>query len=407
MMRLPRLGRPIYVTLGLAIGILVVTYGGMEAWSRIETYWRMRALDRRWHDTSLSVAARAKAAQMLAEFGSEAAPYLLAAAQDADNRVREKACSYLGGLEPLPEEAVIICLTALKQDSEPRVRASAAESLGSVAYAARRGRLDRRQQIIESLVAAGRDESPIVRHAVVRAMIGADANNVDPSPWLEDSDRSVRLAAAEAMLWLNPANQRRMVPMLQAMILQASPERPGDMIRPLGLLFRVEPSACRSLVPTFVSWLNHEDADIRIRIVDWLALMGPIARDAIPALEAQLNHGRPTNRVHAAFAIIIIDPSACERATADLLALLRDVGIHPRERIQALNPLNAMFHQPGVPGRVRDNAMKDIRTIPDQPGNHPEFVLRVRQFLEAQESDRSRPRAIPTARRPARNFSIQ
>jgi HEAT repeat protein len=385
-----RFGRPVYVTLGLAVAILVVTYGGMAVWTRVDTYRKMKSLDRTWHDPSLSVAARAKAAQMLSEYGTDAAPYLLAAAHDADGRVREKAYVYLGSLEPVPEEAVGICLTALKQDREPRARASAAESLGSVAYASMRGRLDLRQQIIESLKAAGHDESPMVRHAVVRAMIGAHADSVDPSPWLEDSDRKVRLAAAEAILWLDPAHKRRMVPILQAMVLQAGPTHAGDVIRPLGLLFQAEPAACRSLIPTFIAWLHNEDVAVRNQVVGWLALLGPLARDAIPTLEAMLDQGRPFDRVHTAFAIIIIDPAGCQRAATHLLDLLRDATVHPVDRVRTLEPLNAMLRHPGVPLRIREDAMKEIRTVPDQPGNHPEFVVRVRQFIEYQEKARAR-----------------
>jgi HEAT repeat protein len=397
MMRMPRLGRGVYATLGLAILVLTITYGGMALWPRIEAYRTMRALDRRWHDASLSVAERAKAVEMLAEFGPDAAPYLLAAARDADGRVRERAYAYLAGLEPMPEEAVRICLAALKEDREPRARASAVESLGAVAYLSRKGRLDRRRLIFDALVVAGRDESPIVRHAVIRAMINADAVELDPGPWLEDSDRSVRLAAAEAILWLDPTNKGRMVPMLQAMILQANPARPVAVGRPLALLLRVDRSACRGLVPTFVTWLRHEDPDIRGRVVGWLLQLGPLARDAIPALEALLDRGRPADRAVAAMAIVVIDPAACERASACLLALLGDAGVHPRDRIRALHPLNVVLNHPGVPATVRDTALRDLRAIPARPGIHPEFGLRIRQFLEFQETARAA--AVAAARR--------
>jgi hypothetical protein len=402
MVRMPRLGRPVYVTLGLAILVLVVTYGGMALWSRIEEYRRMRALDRMWRDRSLSVAARAKAAEMLAEFGPEAAPYLLEAARDPDGRVREKAYTYLAGLEPIPEEALVLCLTALKEDREPRARASAAVSLGSAAYAAQEGRLDRRRLIIDSLIEAGRDESPIVRHAVVRAMIGANAVDVDPSPWLMDSDRSVRLVAAEAILWLDPAHKKRMVPMLQAMILQAGPDRPGDVVRPLHLLYRADPSACRGLVPTFVSWLRHEDPDARGRVVVWLSLLGPLARDAIPALDAMLDRGRPADRARAASAIINIDPAGCDRAAACLLALLGDAAVHPRDRVLALNPFDMMFRHALVPARLRAETLKNLQTIPDQPGIHPELGLKIRQLIEFHE----RPRPPGGRRAAARLISV-
>jgi hypothetical protein len=122
----------------------------------------------------------------------------------------------------------------------------------------------------------------------------------------------VRLAAAEAIYWLDRDHRGRMVPTLQAMILQAGPDRPGDVMRPMGLLYRVDPSACRSLVPTFVSWLRHDDADVRGRVVVWLAHLGPLATDATPALEAMLDRGLPSDRTRAAFAIISIDPARCD-----------------------------------------------------------------------------------------------
>ena len=42
MMRMPQLGRAVYVILGLAILVLVVTYGSMELWPRVEAYQKMR-----------------------------------------------------------------------------------------------------------------------------------------------------------------------------------------------------------------------------------------------------------------------------------------------------------------------------------------------------------------------------
>ncbi len=69
--------------------------------------------------------------------------------------------------------------------------------------------------IIPALATAGRDASPVVRYAAVRAMIEANAVGIDPSPWLEDPDPLVRYAAAEAVYWLEPANRGRMIPTLR------------------------------------------------------------------------------------------------------------------------------------------------------------------------------------------------
>lgn len=404
MVRVPQLGRAVYATLGLAITILVITYGSMIIWPRVAEYRRMRDLDRRWHDRNLPRAARVKAAEMLAEFGPEAGPFLLAAARDADGLVREKAYSYLAGLDPLPEEAVSLCLAALKQEQEqePRVRAAAAESLGAVAYIWRESRRDGRQLIIKSLVVAGHDRSPFVRHAVMRAMIHANAVTVDASPWLEDSNRYVRLAAAEAVINLAPRNKARVVPMLQAMIRQADPARTADLGRLFALLAYADAAACRDLVPTFVSWLHHEDSAVRTRVISWLLQLGPLARDAVPALEALLDRAPPTDRPRVAFAIVVIDPAACEPTAAKLLAMLRDAEIDPRERIQALGPLGVVLNDPRVPARVRDDVHRVLVTIPDETGIHPEFARRVRRFLAYQESVRAR-----TAAAMARHVSAE
>ena len=206
----------------------------------------MRAMDRRLARSGLSAAERSKAAEMLSEYGPEAAPYLLKAARNADAQTREQAYDYLAGLEPMTDEAVSICLTALKEDREPRARAAAAKSLGSIAYIYRDARVEERRVIIESLVTAGGDASPVVRQAVVRAMIGAHAASVNPGPWLGDSDRLVRLAAAEAIFWLDPTNRGRMVPTLRAMIVAADPTRPIEVHRPLGLMLQVDRPACGS-----------------------------------------------------------------------------------------------------------------------------------------------------------------
>ncbi len=55
-----------------------------------------------------------------------------------------------------------------------------------------------------------------------------------------DSDRLVRLAAAEAIFWLDPTNRGRMVPTLRAMIVAADPARPVEVHRPLGLMLQVD-----------------------------------------------------------------------------------------------------------------------------------------------------------------------
>lgn len=391
MVRMPRLGRAVYATMGLAVVVLAITYGAMELRPRLEAYRTMRALNQRWRDASLSLRVRNLAAQRLAEYGPDAGPYLLAAARDEEGRVREAAYGYLSGLVPVPDEAVAICLAALRDEATPRGRAAAARSLGAMAFLIRQTRAELRMAILMALATASREASPVVRRAAVRAMVEAGAVNVDPLLWLEDSDPQVRYAAAEAVYWLAPKNRGRMIPTLRALIVAADPTRPVEVWRPLGLLLRADRPAGESLVPTFAGWLRHEDTGVRHQAIVWLQVLGPLARDAVPSLEALLEGGNTSLRVHAAVAIIAIHPAGCDRAAACLLALLRDSDVPPQERIGALGPLSRLIHDAAVPPRVRNSALQVIRAVPDDPGVHPEFGRRVRLFLEYQEGTR-----IPT-----------
>lgn len=383
MMRIPRrLRRPIPATLGLSILLLGVIYGGMEAWSRLQTYRRLNELDRMRRDQGLTSVVRAEAAQRMAEFGAEASAYMPALAHDTDARVREKAYAYLASTEPITEEAVELCLGGLRSDVEPRARAMAACGLGATAYLARGDSSDRRRRILDSLTVAGRDGSAIVRNAAIQAMINAQATEIDPGPWLEDPDRSVRMAAAEAVFWLDPGHRDRIIPVLRAMVLGARPERPAEVVQPMGLLYRIDPSACRELVPTFVAWLRHDDPEVRVQVASWLANLGPIAGAAVPALGAMLAAGPPAQRTGAAMAMICVEPSRCERAAETLVAVLGDPIIEPRQRAAALRPLAAFFRHRNVPAGLRDSTRVRVRSILDQPGLHPLLGDQIRLLLD-------------------------
>jgi hypothetical protein len=47
-----------------------------------------------------------------------------------------------------------------------------------------------------------------------------------------------------------------------------------------------------------------------------------------------------------------------------------------------------MLKQSDVPERVRDDVHKSLRTLPDEPGLHPEFARRIREFVRYQEGVR-------------------
>ena len=394
MVRIPRrFRRPIPATLGLSILLLGVIYGGMEVWPRIQTYQRLNELDRMRRDQSLSSRARAEAAQRMAEFGLDAAAYMPALTHDTDPRVREKAYAYLSSTEPITDEAVELCLGGLRDDVEPRARAMAACGLGPTAFLARADPSDRRQRILNSLKSASRDGSAMVRSAVLQAMINAQAIEFDPGPWLKDPDRSVRLAAAEAIFWLDPKHRDRVIPALRAMVAEAHPERPTEVLRPMSLLYRIDPSICRELVPTFVGWLGHDDPEVRVRVAIWLANLGPLAQAAVPALGAMLATGPPAQRTGAAMAVICVEPSRCAQAAEALVAVLADPIIEPRQRAEAIRPLALLFHNQAVPAGLRETTRTQVRSILDQPGLHPLLGDRIRILLAPPSPSRRGPTA--------------
>jgi HEAT repeat protein len=389
MARVRRFGPLFYGTMAVACLVLLGTYGTLELRPHVRAALRFRAINRQWHDSSLPLAARRKAAEQLADFGSDAVPAYLSAVDDPNGQVRMTAYAHLASLRPVSSEAIAACIAAVAKDPDPRARAAAAEALASAASTVEAGPGGHRQAIVEALVAAGHDASPIVRLAMLRAMAAGQVMMIDPGPWLEDSDRSVRLAAAWAVLSLDPANQKRIVPSMRAMITGADPAYPVDMGEPLALLYRVDPQACTEFVPVVISLLRSQDRETRRAAIHWLGNLGAEARSAIPMLEALMDRGDGGERSHVARVLLLIDPALRDRVVAYLFATLRDGKIPAEERSWAFIPLRMLLNDPHVPARIRAEILRQLRAMQDEPEVPSAVDAGVRQLLR--EHDKGSP----------------
>ena len=260
MARARRFGPLFYGTLALAGVALLVTYGALEFGPAHREGFEIPALNRQWRNPSLPITAREKVAVDLVEFGDDAVPVYAAALNDPDSQVRAMACRYLASLRPISREAISACISALKIHPDPQTHSAVVQALETMVRAS--GSEDvpgsRRPLIAKVFLAAGHDESPMVRLAMIEAMTFAGTMIVNFGPWLEDRDRSVRLAAIEAIFHLDPANRGRIVPALRAMIRETDPAQHNDLAWLHGLLHETDPSACRR-------FLNGPDVPRRVR----------------------------------------------------------------------------------------------------------------------------------------------
>jgi hypothetical protein len=258
MPRVRRFGLLLYGTLTLAGLVLLITYGILELRPRVERGLRFRALDRQWRDPNLPLAARDKAADQLMEFGDEAMPAYLAALADPNSEVRVTAYFHVTKHRPISREAILACLAALKNDPDPHARKALVLALTSVAQVSGDGG-DRRWPIVEAILAAGHDASPVVRLEVMRAMSDDHlAAGADLRPWLDDPDRAVRLAAAAAILQVDPTGKERVIPTVRAMMLDAGLAQHDELDRLHRLLHAADPAVCRE-------FLNGPDVPPRVR----------------------------------------------------------------------------------------------------------------------------------------------
>lgn len=261
---------------------------------------------------------RDEAADRLAQIGEPAVPFLVEAATDADASIRERAGLALAAVDPAPISAltdlsksaqaearataanalgklrryvqgVPEILIKLVADGDQTVRAAAAESLGTVVYAAKPS-----DSVVQSLIAASRDPSADVRIASATSM----RNLVRFTPELEpavialarDSDARVKQVSLDAFGQLigYRAAERKQVQREVIGLLVDGLADPDKGVRKAALE-GVWTAAAYDLItdaapvgPRLIRLLD--DPELAQKTADTLGLFGPAARPALSAL---------------------------------------------------------------------------------------------------------------------------
>jgi HEAT repeat protein len=223
--------------------------------------------------------ARAEAARILRGLGPAARPALpelVASLNHKQRGIRSTAFEALIGLGPAVEGVIPVVLQTLKHpDSSMRMRAATALSEFEV-YS---------PGIIAALTEALADPLPMVRQAAVQtlAQAGPAAISALPQlgPMLNERDNYLRLSAADALWRISPEQARVIVPLL------------------IGLM---DPEASLGDAPDL-------SLEFRVAAVEIMGEMGPLAKEAVPALRRLLHKGPDDHRFGAANALRKIEPT--------------------------------------------------------------------------------------------------
>ncbi|MGO8672507.1 MAG: HEAT repeat domain-containing protein [Capsulimonadaceae bacterium] len=279
------------------------------------------------------------AALALSRFSS-ALPALAEAMHNPDRSVRERALTGLdfivGGTNPktgsnYPSPAAPILVDALK-DSDPIVRAGAAQQLGIIFHNADTDDLPLCAPVVAALAQAVNDTDQDVRLSVVDALgeIGPSAKQAVRAiiPLLHDPDVDVRVHAASTLGNIGA---------LHTLDLQT------------GELLTVAPVPAKFVVPALVRALDSPGTDLRAMAAKSLGKIGSPAAAAVPALLRALNDTDPGVRSSAAEAVAQIGAPISTLPT--FIRLLDD----PAVQWSAVDALGSLGPRaaPAVPGLIR------------------------------------------------------
>lgn len=188
---------------------------------------------------------------------------------------------------------------------------------------------------------------------------------------LNDSDRTVRINAAEALVRIDSKKSSQAIPVLTA-ALDATDEH--ELMRITMLLHQIGPDA-KQAIPALIKILNDQRTLVRLEAALAITAIDPSA--AVPAIPSLREHVRLKYRgAEAARALAEIGPKAKE-AIDDLEGLLKEDNPHTRlpaaEAIARIDPtkvdfavqtINAMLSDDKkTRGMVRSYAIESLRRI--------------------------------------------
>jgi HEAT repeat protein len=241
---------------------------------------------------------------------------LLAAMKDSSPRVRSNAASALAGFGPAAKEGVPALTTAL-DDKDSGMRAGAALTLGRIGPEAKAAT----PKLIELLRAEPKAGEPknlfedVVRRnaamALGRITRGTDVAVAPLIAALDDKGLEVGVYAAIALGEIGPAAKGAVGP-LQGFIQTEKDAR--IRIHAAAALMRIDPQLEKSSMQVLVAALTDERMFVRHNALTALEGLGPLAKEAMPALQKILQDPDKAIQDGAARALKKIDAEAAKKA---------------------------------------------------------------------------------------------
>jgi len=363
-----------YVTAALAVVACVGTrvYVTWDQFVEAQQRQRMTAELR-----SRNPALRAAALNFLSRRGEGGfEPDLIAAAGDSDPGVRAAACGALGAVGG-DFEVVIATLVVAARDSDGQVRSAAARSLGGVLHQVRLRAHSTAVTgpALAALKAGIGDADAEVRAAAADSLVAFGPGAKSASTRLaaaaaRDADRPVRLAAARALVEINgpddPDARRVLVQLaadptliadraeVVAALKWAGPDTLAEVAEALARLA----AAHRSAPPQ----AGFDDGEERVGAdaLRCLALIGPPARAALPALDALIRDEAvdPDVRSAAALTVAEIAGRSSPEGVAALLGLVVGKDGNGENREQAIMILFGV--DPKLPARAAPDLIRQL-----------------------------------------------
>jgi HEAT repeat protein len=279
----------------------------------------------------------------------QALKVLLPLFDDPSDSIRWWAITHVG---PLPIREPIE--DVLKNGKTARARSAAAEAIGT--------RYGSGIPSIPALKAALGDTEFAVRFAAALALVQIGyhdgAGHVDAIPalveGLQQKSEDVRIKASRNLLQTKSAAKGAIPALAKLLDDKVSEVRFEAALALVG----IDPSKAAGGVPALIAGVESDNDNTVLRAAKALAVLGPVAKSAAPALLKKCDTQYPQWRQHAAAALARVDPAQTPKAVEVLVDLIKDrkAGAAHRDAITALRRIgpNAKAAMPALAELLND-----------------------------------------------------